>query len=491
MAKHLRTESIDVTKPTILVVDDDEFARENVEISLQSAGANVITAGSAYQALKATETTYCHIIVTDLKMPGMDGVALAEKVRQTHPTTKFILVTGFADEEAVIRALRVGVNEFLKKPYRNAELLIAVQKLLEQHNLEDENRLLRERIEQENIQLRHELDRSTDHSQSAMIGTSKSLTQSKELATKVSQFGINAIIQGENGTGKEVMAQYIHTSGARRDRPFIGVNCAAISVSLFESEMFGYEKGAFTGATTSKAGLFELANGGILFLDEVTEIPSTMQAKLLRALETQTIRRVGGTRDIAIDVQVLSATNRPISDAIDGGYLRTDLYHRLATVEIGLPALRERSDDIPQLTESFRKKFERQFGITSEAVSPQSMAMLTVAPWPGNIRQLGNVMKRWVLFGPDVALREVQSKLDTTQPITSALSSVMQFSFVEGTMGEVELAKQHLVLTVMQRYNGNKTRSAKHLGLSYPGLLKILRRIDDRSSAVQQTAQRG
>jgi len=483
MAKHLRTESIDVTKPTILVVDDDEFARENVEISLQSAGANVITAGSAYQALKATETTYCHIIVTDLKMPGMDGVALAEKVRQTHPTTKFILVTGFADEEAVIRALRVGVNEFLKKPYRNAELLIAVQKLLEQHNLEDENRLLRERIEQENIQLRHELDRSTDHSQSAMIGTSKSLTQSKELATKVSQFGVNAIIQGENGTGKEVMAQYIHTSGVRRSKPFIGVNCAAISVSLFESEMFGYEKGAFTGATTSKAGLFELASGGILFLDEVTEIPTTMQAKLLRALETQTIRRVGGTRDISIDVQVLSATNRDIATAIDEGYLRTDLYHRLATVEIALPPLRMRQDDIPALVTTFREKFERQFGNRSEDVSTESMQLFINAPWPGNIRQLGNVMKRWVLFGPDVAMSELQNTAESSVPAPVGRNSVMHYAFVDGTMDEVELAKQHLVMTVMQRYNGNKSKSAKHLGLSYPGLLKILRRIDERTAA--------
>lgn len=483
MAKHLRTDSIDVTKPTILVVDDDEFARENVEISLQSAGANVLTAGSAYQALKATEATYCHIVVTDLKMPGMDGVALAEKVRQAHPTTKFILVTGFADEEAVIRALRVGVNEFLKKPYRNAELLIAVQKLLEQHNLEDENRLLRERIEQENIQLRRELDRSTDHTQSAMIGSSPSLITCKELAAKVSQFAVNAIIQGENGTGKEVMAQYIHTTGTRSNKPFVGVNCAAISVSLFESEMFGYEKGAFTGATTSKAGLFELANGGILFLDEVTEIPTTMQAKLLRALETQTIRRVGGTRDISLDVQVLSATNRDITAAIDDGFLRTDLYHRLATVEIALPPLRMRREDIPELVKTFRDRYQRQFGNPSEEVSPQAMQMFIDAPWPGNIRQLGNVMKRWVLFGPDVALSELQSAAGTTSPMPAGRTSMMHYAFVDGTMDEVELAKQHLVMTIMQRYNGNKSKSAKHLGLSYPGLLKILRRIDDRTSS--------
>ncbi|MCU0330762.1 MAG: sigma-54 dependent transcriptional regulator [Candidatus Kapabacteria bacterium] len=482
MSKHVKTDSLDATKPTILVVDDDEFARENVEISLQSAGANVLTAGSAYQALKVVESTYCHIIVTDLKMPGMDGVTFAEKVRERHATTKFVLVTGYADEEAVIRALRVGVNEFLKKPYRNAELLIAIQKLLEQHNLEEENRLLRERIERENIQLKRELELVSDQSSSSsMIGASPALKACTDLAVKVARFGINALIQGENGTGKEVMAQYIHQSGARAAAPFVAVNCAAISATLFESEMFGYEKGAFTGANESRAGLFELANGGILFLDEVTEVPTTMQAKLLRALETQTIRRVGGNRDIAIDVQVLSATNRTITDAIDNGFLRTDLYHRLATVEVNLPPLRERVADIPLLAESFRTKFERQFGVQSEPVSELVLRRFAQAPWPGNIRQLGNVMKRWVLFGPDVALRDIDGDVDMTSRVTSSVPCLMHYDFVQGTMDEVELAKQHLVTTIMQRYNGNKTQAAKHLGLSYPGLLKILRRIEERS----------
>lgn len=208
-----------------------------------------------------------------------------------------------------------------------------------------------------------------------------------------------------------------------------------------------------------------------------------MQAKLLRALETQTIRRVGGTRDISLDVQVLSATNRDITAAIDDGFLRTDLYHRLATVEIALPPLRMRREDIPELVKTFRERYQRQFGNPSEEVSPQAMQMFIDAPWPGNIRQLGNVMKRWVLFGPDVALSELQSAAGTTSPMPAGRTSMMHYAFVDGTMDEVELAKQHLVMTIMQRYNGNKSKSAKHLGLSYPGLLKILRRIDDRTSS--------
>lgn len=462
--------------PKILVVDDDEYALENLVLSLQDAGAVVRHASSAYQALKVVNNEYCHVIVTDVKMPGMDGITFIEKVQQIHPQTKFIVVTGYADDNAVIRALRLGVNEFLKKPYRNAELLISVQKLLDQHNLEEENRRLQDRIAQENIQLKAEIEQLDPPSSREIVGDHPLLHQSLEIASRVARFGINAMIIGENGTGKEKTAEFIRQHSARKDGPFIAVNCAAISATLFESEMFGYEKGAFTGAQATRTGLFEMADNGILFLDEVTEIPISMQAKLLRVLESGTLRRVGGNRDIAVDVQVISATNREPKKAIEDGTFRTDLYHRLATIEIPVPALRDRASDIPLLVDMFVKKFSSMYHVEKPVLNAELLARLTTYHWPGNVRQLSNVIKQLVLFGEMVAMKTLE--FGDAGTVTRDVPTVMRYDFVDGTISEVEEAKNELIRTLMSKYDGNKAAVARHVGLSYPGLLKLLKRIE-------------
>jgi len=471
--------SVQQPRPTILIVDDDEFALENMALSLMDAGATVRTASSAYQALQVTDREYCHVVITDVKMPGMDGITFVEKVQATHPQTKFIIVTGYADDDAVIRALRLGVKEFLKKPYRNTELLIAVQKLLEQHNLEDENRKLHDQLAHENVRMKAEIDKLIPKNSQDIIGEHPLLLQSTDIARRVSEYGVNAMIIGENGTGKEKIAETIRSNGPRKDCPFITVNCAAISATLFESEMFGYEKGAFTGAAKERTGLFEMANTGILFLDEVTEIPTSMQAKLLRVLETGIIRRVGGNRDIAVNVQVISATNRESKKAIEDGILRMDLYHRLATIEIVLPPLRERASDIPQLVEFFVKRFSNVYQVDKPTISAEALLTLVRYDWPGNVRQLSNIMKQWVLFGEGVALANLDaSAVDT---VATSVPTVMRYDFVNGTIDEVENAKFELIRTLMHRYNGNKSAVARHVGLSYPGLHKLIKRMDEEN----------
>lgn len=469
--------STEQPRPTIMVVDDDEFALENMALSLGDAGATVLSASSAYQALQIVDREYCHVVITDVKMPGMDGITFVEKVQKLHPQTKFIIVTGYADDDAVIRALRLGVKEFLKKPYRNTELLIAVQKLLEQHNLEDENRRLVDRLAHENVRMKAEIDQLVPESTKEIVGEHPSLLQALRIAQRVAEFGVNAMIIGENGTGKEKIAETIRTSGPRKDSPFITVNCAAISATLFESEMFGYEKGAFTGALKERSGLFEMAHKGILFLDEVTEIPTSMQAKLLRVLETGIIRRVGGNRDIAVDVQVISATNRESKKAIEDGVLRMDLYHRLATIEINLAPLRDRASDIPSLVAFFIDRFSQLYRVEKPVISAEALQRLVVYDWPGNVRQLSNIMKQWALFGESVALANLTST--SVDASSTSVPTVMRYDFVRGTIDEIEDAKFELVRTLMNRYNGNKSAVARHVGLSYPGLHKLLKRIGD------------
>jgi DNA-binding NtrC family response regulator len=467
-------------RPTILVVDDDEFALENVCMSIEQSGASAVPAASAQQALNRLREHRFQVIVTDVKMPGMDGITFVERVKEDHPHMKFIVVTGYADESAVIRALRLGVNEFLKKPYRNVELLLAIDKLLKQIDLENENRSLRDRLVRENIELRAEVEACGGvHAPYDLLGDHPSIEAVRELAAKIGRFGVNALIRGENGTGKELVAQAIRRASPRAQGVYHAVNCAAISTTLFEAEMFGYEKGAFTGAVRSRPGLFESASGGILFLDEITEVPTGMQAKLLRALETGTIRRVGGTVDIPIDVHVIAATNRIPSEAIADGYLRRDVYHRLATMEVVIPPLRDRSSDIPMLARHFHGTFARQFSVNADPISDAAMDALVRAPWPGNVRQLANVMKRWVLFDPSTALSDLST--DTVASVAESIlpGSMIRYDFIRGTMDEVEEAKHLLVRTVLSRNNGNKSSTARQLGLSYPGLLKMLRRIND------------
>ncbi len=465
----------------ILVVEDDEFAMENILIAFDNDDWNLAPVGTAQQALNKLDQQEFDLLITDVKLPGMNGISLVEECIRRGREMKYIVITGYADEDSVIRALQLGVSEFLKKPYRNHELRAAVQRQLDTLSLERENKRLHQRLERENAVLRDQVRQvDGDASQSGIVGTSPAMLQNIRQADKVAQFAVNALINGESGTGKEVFAQYIHRTGLRSGGPFIPVNCAALSASLIESELFGYEKGAFTGANQARAGLFEAADGGILFLDEVTELPFDLQAKLLRSLETQTIRRLGGSELIKVDVQVLSACNRDIPEAIEQKQFREDLYHRLATVELTLQPLRERMEDFDLLLNHFVARLQPRYKIPFPPVPADINERLKSLPWRGNVRQLVNFVNKWYLFGDSATLADIDRWLgaDQDQDDGASLKSWMRFDFVEGNMRELELAKEALLRKALQEAGGNKSKTARRLGISYQGLLKMLKKID-------------
>ncbi len=463
----------------ILAVDDDEFALENMVLGLDQEGYRIDTAATASQALELVRGAYYNIVITDVKLPREDGITLVERCQEILVDAKYIVITGYTDEASVIRALKLGVNEFLKKPYRNLEMATAVRRLLKAQRLEVENRQLRERLERENELLHTQVARNADQEVGSelVVGESSSIAKCKGQARKVAEFGVNALIRGESGTGKEVFAQYIHLQGSRSTKPFVPVNCAAFSATLIESELFGYEKGAFTGAAGSRAGLFEVANGGLLFLDEFTELAIEMQAKLLRVVETQQVRRLGSAGLIDIDVQIVCATNRNIAQAIEEGYLREDLYHRLATTEIVLPPLRTRMEDFDLLLGHFIKLYQGQFDKSFPPLDEAMRSLLHSQSWGGNVRQLANFVKKWFLFGDSAGRSDVEQWLNVTArtKVSDELHCEFRYDFVNGTIKELEEAKMLLVRKILQKFDGNKSAAARHLGLSYPGLLKMLR----------------
>lgn len=472
---------------SVLVVEDDTFALQNILTTLRRKGYSVEGFPTAHKALKFLENNQFHLIISDVKLPIMDGLEFIGECKKRQLSSKYIIVTGYADESSIIRALRLGVDEFLKKPYREGELLHAVARSIKMLELENENSRFKERLQTENTILHRELNKRISIETAGLVGNSSGVQKCLAQADKVGQFSINALIRGESGTGKEVMAQYIRQRGARSGKSFVAVNCAALSPSLFESELFGYEKGAFTGANEARAGLFEVANGGIIFLDELTEIPIALQAKLLRVVESQMVRRVGASEPKAIDVQILCSTNRVISEAIEGGFLRLDLFHRLAAVEIVLPPLRERLEDFELLAAHFIALYEQQLGTKSVPIPETIMTYLKRQRWEGNIRQLSNVMKRWCLFGEhsdyhDVAawLEQPQYKNSSTdQTATTDQTVFLHCDFHEGTFDELDAIKAKLIREVLHKYHGNKTKTAQHLGISYPGLLKMLKAMNE------------
>lgn len=475
-------------RPKILLVEDDEFALENLELTFYDQEYEIATAATGTNALEQLREKFFNAIVTDVKLPGMDGISVIEECRKLHPDTKYVVITGYADEGSVLRALKLGVNDFLKKPYHNEELLSSVRQLLEMQRLEWRNRDLQERLAAENSMLRKiSVEYENENARAMAVGNSPAIRKCLAQAEKVGRYGVNAMIRGESGSGKEVFANYIHTQGARAAQPFVPVNCAALSATLIEAELFGYEKGAFTGAKSPHAGLFEVADGGILFLDELTEIPIELQAKLLRVVETQRCRRVGSNTWRDIDVQILCATNREVHEALEQKHLREDLYHRLATTELFLPPLRDRMEDFRMLLEHFVRKYQTQFGHEFPPISAEVRDFLERHEWRGNIRQLSNFVKQWYMFGDSAGIDEIKRWFNVAarQTADTELGKVLRFDFVEGTMSELEQAKEILVKAIVRQYNGSISKSARHLGLSYPGLKKMLDAFESKAASTQ------
>lgn len=374
---------------TVLIVDDEENARQNIELFLTAQGYEVIGAGTLGEARSALSRGTADIILLDVELPDGYGPSLLEETARMHLRPPIIIITAYGDIEMAVEAMKNGAHDFLEKPIQLAQLEKSIRRAGESVALRRELAHLRQ------VQ-RHEGD--------FIIGNSPAIQAVYDQAQRAATASVSVLITGETGTGKEVLARAVHQMGPRKDKPFIALNCAAIQPTVLESELFGYEAGAFTGAEKRKHGLMETADGGILFLDEISSMPPEMQAKLLRALEEHAFRRVGGTNLIHVDVQILAASNRDLPTLIEENKFRDDLYYRLKVVDLHLPPLRERQEDIPELVGLFIRKNNPRMGLNITDVTPRAMQALTHHHWPGNIRELRNTIERAMLFCDDEAI---------------------------------------------------------------------------------------
>lgn len=438
---------------TILIAEDELIIREELASALADEGYRVLTAPDGESALATLNSQSVQLMITDIRMPRMDGLELMRRTRIASPETICVVMTAFGSMETAIDALRAGAADYLIKPLAMVEVLSKAQRILQ--NLD---------LRASNVMLRRELDRKVGSLE--MIGASAPLETIRQLIQKVAPTRSNVLITGESGTGKELIARALHSFGSSRTEPFVAVNCAAIPENLLESELFGHQKGSFTGAVADSEGLFRSARKGTLFLDEIGELPLSMQAKLLRVLEERMIHPVGSTRFIPFEARVISATNRDLKVEVAEKRFREDLYFRLAIMELHAPALRERIDDIPLLVQHFLKRFNRELRRHYAGVDDATMERLRQCTWKGNIRELQNVMERAMIIGEEPLLKE--SDLSLTGATSFPQSSARD---LKEAVRQFELAHIHRIL---QETQGDKRAAALILGVSLSSLYRHL-----------------
>jgi two-component system NtrC family response regulator len=373
---------------TILIVDDEKNYLVVLEALLGSEGYEIVTTDNAREAVRSVRESDLDLVITDMKMPGMSGMELLEECKKIRPELPVIMMTAYGTIEMAVEAMKKKACDYITKPFNNEELKLIIKKALENYRLTKENRRLSEAL-------------SDRYKYGNIIGKSKSMLKIYDLIGKVAQSRASVFITGPSGTGKELIAKAVHYNSPRKDRPFISINCGALTETLLENELFGHEKGAFTGAVAMKKGRFEVADGGTLFLDEVGDMPTPLQVKLLRVLQEMEFERVGGTRTIKVDVRVLSASNRNIKEDVANNLFREDLFYRLNVMEIEVPPLHERVDDIPLLVRHFVEKYREDKGKNKIELSPEAWKALYTYMWPGNVRELENVIERAVVLNPE------------------------------------------------------------------------------------------
>jgi len=383
---------VNKTMYSILVVDDEPNYLIVLSELLRDEGFEVFTAASGKDGMAQVQEVDLDLVITDMQMPGMDGLQLLDAIKETNANLPVIMITAFAEVDKAVAAMQAGAFNYLAKPFSNDELLVNVSKAVQHYSLITENSRLRKEM----------LDRTGF---SGMVGKSKHMQQVYELIEKVAPTPSSVLIAGESGTGKELVAKAIHFNSPRADKPFITVNCAALAENLLESELFGHEKGAFTGAVAMRKGRFELADGGTLFLDEIGEIPLALQAKLLRSIQEKCFERVGGSTTLSVDVRIVSATNKELKEEVKKGNFREDLYYRLNVIYLGLPALRERQDDIPLLVEYFVKSMADRLDKPNLEIGKDAMRLLVSLPWEGNVRELENTIERAAILCDNSRIR--------------------------------------------------------------------------------------
>jgi DNA-binding NtrC family response regulator len=442
-----------VNKKTILVVEDEEKMQRVLEIHLQSAGYQVVQATTAEQAVEllrsATDATPPFALaLTDLRLPGMDGLELLKRMGMETPSLPVIVMTAFGSIETAVEAMKAGASDYILKPFSLEDLMITIEKVLELHALRHENK-----------QLKAELGRRYDFNE--IIGRSSRMADVFEAAQKVAPTRSTVLLGGESGTGKGLLARAIHHHSPRSAGPFVKINCSALPENLMESELFGYEKGAFTGASQSHAGKFEQADGGTVFLDEIGDVPLPVQVKLLRVLQEREFERLGGKKTIHIDVRIIAATNQDLRAALEQGTFREDLYYRLNVVPINLPPLRERKEDIPHLVEHFLNKFAADTGGDPRSLSPKALEKIRSYHWPGNVRELENIIERSMVLSSNDVIQPDDIQLDThARPTHEG-----EVPFLPDGM-TLDAYEQALIREALRRADDNKSHAARLLGLT-------------------------
>ncbi len=440
---------------TVLVVDDEKNYLLILEDLLLEDGYRVLTASSAAEALNIITNDVIDTVVTDIKMPGLTGIDLLDRVLTHDPELPVIVMTAFAEVDQAVAAMKKGALDHIQKPFDNTDFKNAVARGVEKRAL---------------VKHRRTISDTQQPSADGIVGESKVIQDALLIVKKVADTPITVLVSGESGTGKELVARSIHRQSRRADKTFISINCAAMTESLLESELFGYEKGAFTGALTTKAGKFEAAQGGSLFLDEIGDMPPTLQVKLLRVLQEQEFSRVGGSKDIKVDVRIIAATNKNLKHEVESGAFRGDLYYRLNGVHIELPPLRERREDIPLLTAHFLNTVSHKLERVVTSVEPEVVRTLTDYDWPGNVRELEHVIERAVVFcsHEKVRLRDLPPEI-TVDP--SKQSTPLYIPSTEKTLAEtLDAIEEEIIKDALNKTGNVQAQAARSLGISRSNL---------------------
>lgn len=444
-------------KFTLLLVDDEKSIRETLKIVLENAGYIVITAGDGFEAIEHLNYNMVDILITDLRMPGMNGIQLMEKALEIDPFIETIFISAYADIKAAVKALKMGAFDYIEKSFSTEELIFTVEKAIERKKLIEENQNLKRRIDGE-------------YSYEGVIGKNAKMQRLFSLVDRIANTKANVLLTGESGVGKDVFAKLVHKKSSQDLEKFVPINCGAIPENLIESELFGHEKGAFTGAMHTQRGKFELAHKGTLFLDEIGELPLPMQVKFLRVLQEKQFYRIGSEKSIQVDVRIIAATNKNLMEEIKRGRFREDLYYRLNVVNMEIPPLRERKEDIPLLAEKFLSEFAKEYNKNLRYIDIEAIDYLVDYKWKGNVRELRNAMERAVLFAD--FKEEFLLKEHLPMEITGITKEDKSKRKVHMSLRDYE---KIIIENTLKRNQGNKTKVAEILGIRRQTLYNKIR----------------
>jgi len=438
--------------PTLLIIEDEAKMRRLLELNLSEDGFTVYTAADAEAGLNTLRQEKIDLVVTDLKLPGMNGLELLQAVKRTNATIPVVVMTAYGTVETAVEAMKAGASDYLLKPFALEEMKLILRKELDFHRLREENRSLREALG-ERYQFRN------------IVARSPKMQEVLATVERVAPTHSTVLLGGESGVGKDLIARAIHEHSRRAAGPFIKINCTAIPENLLESELFGYEKGAFTGANTSKPGRFELADKGTIFLDEIGDVPGSIQVKLLHVLQDRQFDRLGGTKTLKVDVRVIAATNQDLRAALEQGTFRQDLYYRLNVVLISIPPLRERKEEIPYLVDYFIARFARESDKPLTGITSAALQLLADFHWPGNVRELENIIERAVALSTGTVIDTADIRLDISTSAPAAAASGGSAPFPPEGM-TLEQFEDEIIREALRRAGGNKSQAARLLGLS-------------------------